>query len=195
MNLLHKMRKVKKTLTWSMLIVATLWLSACGGNEGPVGPAGPAGPQGLTGTAGSQGPAGSANVLYSNWAKAGTWTKTNQFGTDRFYFDINNVNRLTQAVLDQGVVLIYAKLETENNQVRQLPVRVFSQFTEDNIDFTMTVNRIRVWSIPIRGPQPPIIPSTNHEFRYIVIPGGQAGRVGYEKMTYAEARKMFDLPD
>lgn len=178
-----------------VLASALLWLSSCGGQEGSVGPVGPAGPQGTTGQAGPQGPAGSANVLYSNWAKAGNWQKTNQFGTDRFYFDINNVNRLTQAVLDQGVVLVYAKLETDNNQVRQLPIRVYSLFTEDNIEFALTVSKIRVWSIPVRGPQTPITPSPNHEFRYVIIPGGQAGRVSYEKLTYAEAREMFSLPD
>ena len=195
MNLLYKMRKIQKTWSWSLLVTALLWLSSCGGKEGAVGPAGPAGPQGTTGQVGPQGPAGTANVIYSNWAKAGTWTKTNQFGTDRFYFDINNVNRLTQAVLDQGVVLVYAKLETENNQVRQLPVRVYALFTEDNIDFTLMVNKIRVWSIPVRGPGTPILPSPNHEFRYVIIPGGQAGRIGYEKLAYAEAREMFNLPD
>ncbi len=195
MNLLYKMRKIQKSLTLSLLTAALLWLSSCGGKEGPIGPAGPVGSQGTTGQVGPQGSAGSANVIYSSWAKAGTWIKINQFGTDRFYFDINNVNRLNQAVLDQGVVLVYAKLETENNQVRQLPVRVYAQFTEDIIDFTLTVNRIRVWSIPVRGPQTPIVPSPNHEFRNVIIPGGQAGRIGYEKLTYAEAREMFSLPD
>lgn len=195
MSLLDKMGKIQKTLTWGLLAVVLLWLSSCGGTEGPVGPVGPAGPQGTIGQVGPQGPAGSANVIYSNWAKAGTWTKINQFGTDRFYVDINNVSRLTQAVLDQGVVLVYTKLETENNQVRQLPVRVYAQFTEDNIDFTLMVNRIRVWSIPVRGPATPIQPSPNHEFRYVIIPGGQAGRIGYEKLPYAEARELFNLPD
>ncbi len=177
-----------------MLIVALLLMSSCG-TEGPEGPVGPAGPQGTTGQVGPQGPAGAANVIYSNWAKAGTWIKTNQFGTDRFYFDINNVNRLTQAVLDQGVVLLYSKLETENNQVRQLPIRVYALFTEDIIDFTLMVNRIRIWSIPVRGPQTPIIPSPNHEFRYVIIPGGQAGRISYENLSYAEAKEAFNLPD
>jgi len=189
------MRKIQKTLSWSVLAGALLWLSSCVGTEGPVGPIGPAGPQGTIGQVGPQGPAGAANVIYSNWTKAGGWIKVNLFGTDRFYFDFNNVNRLTQAVLDQGVVLVYAKLETENNQVRQLPVRVYALFTEENIDFTLAVSRIRVWSIPVRGPATPITPSPNHEFRYVIIPGGQAGRVSYEKLSYAEAREMFQLPD
>lgn len=195
MNPPYKMRKIQKTLTLGLLATALLWLGSCGGKEGPIGPVGPVGPQGTAGQVGPQGPAGSANVIYSNWTKAGNWLKTNQFGTDRFYFDINNVNRLTQTVLDQGVVLVYGKLETENNQVRQLPIRVYALFTEDNIDFTLTVGKIRVWSIPVRGPSTPIIPSPNHEFRYVIIPGGQAGRIGYEKLTYAEAREMFRLPD
>ncbi|GHB81092.1 collagen-like protein [Persicitalea jodogahamensis] len=195
MNKYYKIRKIQNAWSLSLLAIVMICLGSCSGTEGPAGPVGPAGPQGPVGTAGPQGPAGSANVLYSNWTKAGTWIKTNQFGTDRFYFDITNVNRLTQAVLDQGVVLMYAKLETENNQVRQLPIRVYALFTEDIIDFTLTVNRIRVWSVPVRGPQTPIQPSPNHEFRYVIIPGGQAGRISYEKLTYAEAKDMFQIPD
>ena len=155
MSAFYKMRKIQKLATWSLLVAALVWAGSCKGPTGPAGPAGPVGAQGPVGPLGPVGPAGSANVIYSKWIKAGTWTKTNVFGTERFYFDINNVSRLTQDVLDQGVVLVYAKLETENNQVRQLPVRVYAQFTEDNIDYSLTVNRIRFGPFRCAAPRRP----------------------------------------
>lgn len=177
-----------------ILLLAVAGLSACEGPEGPTGPAGSSGAQGPVGTAGPQGPTGTANVIYSAWTRAGTWTKTNVFGVDRFYAEIQ-ADRLSQEVLDRGVVLVYAKLETDNNQVRQLPITVYAQFTEDIIDFSLNLGKVRVWSTPVRGPATPVTPSSNHLFRYVLIPGGQAGRIDFEKLTYAEAKERFGLTD
>jgi hypothetical protein len=177
-----------------VLLLAMTGMSACEGPEGPVGPAGSSGSQGPAGPQGPQGATGTANVIYSAWTRAGTWTKINVFGVDRFYTEFQ-ADRLSQEILDRGVVLVYAKLETDNNQVRQLPIVVYAQFTEDVIDFSLNLNRIRVWSTPVRGPALPVIPSPNHTFRYVLIPGGQAGRMNYEKLTYAEAKERFGLTD
>ena len=177
-----------------LLLLTGMWISACEGPEGPTGPAGSSGAQGPAGATGPQGPTGTANVIYSAWTKAGTWTKTTVFGVDRFYTEIQ-ADRLSQEVLDRGVVLVYAKLETDNNQVRQLPITVLAQFTEDMIDFSLNLAKVRVWSTPVRGPAIPLSPSTNHLFRYVLIPGGQAGRIDFEKLTYAEAKARFGFMD
>ena len=177
-----------------MLLLAVAGMSACEGPDGPIGPAGPSGVQGPSGAQGPPGPTGTANVIYSAWTKAGTWTKTNVFGVDRFYTELQ-ADRLSQEILDRGVVLVYAKLETDNNQVRQLPVTVYAQFTEDIIDFSLNLNKVRIWSTPVRGPALPLSPSPNHSFRYVLIPGGQAGRISYEKLTYPEAKVLFGLTD
>ncbi|WP_373331242.1 hypothetical protein [Salmonirosea aquatica] len=192
--------KIKKNLSrWGRLgvclvLLSSVWMSACEGPEGPAGPAGPSGAQGPTGAQGPAGPTGTANVVYSSWIRAGTWTKTNVFGVDRFYTELQ-ADRLSQEILDRGVVLVYAKLETDNNQVRQLPVTVYAQFTEDIIDFSLILAKVRVWSTPVRGPALPVAPSPNHSFRYVLIPGGQAGRISYEKLTYAEAAELFGFSD
>ncbi len=175
-----------------MILLVVAGLSACKGPAGPTGPAGPSGVQGPAGAQGPAGPTGAANVIYSAWTKAGTWTKANVFGVDRFYTELQ-ADRLSQEILDRGVVLVYAKLETDNNQVRQLPVTVYAQFTEDIIDFSLNLNKVRIWSTPVRGPLLP--PSPNHSFRYVLIPGGQAGRINYEKLTYPEAKVRFGLTD
>lgn len=175
-----------------LLLLAGMCISACKGPEGPTGPAGAPGAPGPAGASGPQGPTGTPNVLYSAWTRAGTWTKTNEFGVDRFYIEIQAA-RLSQEILDRGVVMVYAKLETDNNRVRQLPITVLAQFTEDIIDFSLNLGNVRVWSTPVRGPV--ITPSSNQQFRYVLIPGGQAGRIDFEKLTYAEAQERFGFTD
>lgn len=185
------MKNMKKLLNWGLLVVALMAMNACEGPQGPVGPAGSNGAQGPAGPQGQQGVPGTANVVYSSWARAGAWSTVDVYGVVRSFIDIN-APRLTQEVIDRGVVLVYVKLTTDNNQVRQLPVTVFAQFTEELIDFSLIANRIRVWSTPVR---PPISPSPNYEFRYVIIPGAQAARMNYENLSYEEAREMFNLPD
>lgn len=182
---------MRKLVGWSLMAISFVWMFACEGPQGPVGPAGANGAQGPIGPQGPIGATGAANVIYSNWAKAGTWFTTDVFGIVRSYIDIT-APALSQEILDRGIVLVYVKLTTDNNQVRQLPVTVYAQFTTELIDFSALVNRIRIWSTPVK---PPIAPSSSYEFRYILIPGGQAGRLNYEDMTYEEARVQFNLPD
>lgn len=182
---------MRKFAGWGLMAITFLWMCACEGPQGPVGPAGANGVQGQAGPQGPVGATGAANVIYSNWTKAGTWSTTDLYGIVRSYIDIT-APALSQEILDRGVVLVYVKLTTDNNQVRQLPVTVYAQFTTEQIDFSLLLNRIRIWSTPIK---PPISPSPNYEFRYILIPGGQAGRLNFEGMTYEEAKFQFNLPD
>lgn len=185
------MKKCTNYAALLLLVLSVLLFDGCKGPAGPTGPPGSNGTQGPAGTPGTNGPTGTANVIYSNWTKAGPWTSVNVFGVQRSYIDIT-VPRLSQEILDRGLVLVYVKLETDNNQVRQLPVRIYAQFTEEMIDFALSFNKIRIWSTPIR---PPVPPSPNNEFRYVLIPGGQAGRLNYEKMTYEEAKAGFGMAE
>jgi hypothetical protein len=185
------MKNMKKLLNWGLLVVALIAVNACEGPQGPQGPAGSNGSQGPAGSQGQQGFPGTANVVYSNWAKAGTWSTVDVYGVVRSFVDVN-APRLTQEILDRGVVVMYVKLTTDNNQIRQLPVTVFAQFTEELIDFSLIVSRIRVWSTPIKGPA---FPSPNYEFRYVIIPGAQAARMNYENLSYDDAKVMFNLPE
>jgi hypothetical protein len=184
------MRAMKKQFTLAILMIGLVFAQACKGPEGPQGPAGVSTP-GKDGAAGPAGPAGSANVFYSSWAKAGTWSKTNFNSIVRSYIDVT-APRITQDILDKGVVLVYAKVNVGDNNVRQLPLSIKSQFTEEYIDFSLNVNTLRIWSTPIEAT---VEPATTYEFRYVVIPGGQAVRMNYEKLSYEEAKTLFNIKD
>ena len=184
------MNAMKKQFTLAILLIGLVFMQGCKGPEGPAGPAGEGAP-GATGPAGPTGPAGSANVFYSSWAAAGTWSKTTYNSLLRSYIDIA-APRITQDVLDKGLVLVYAKVNTSDNYVRQLPVTLKSQFTEEYIDYTLQINTLRIWSTPIAAT---VEPSTAYQFRYIVVPGGQAIRMNYEGLTYEEAKVLFNIKD
>lgn len=184
------MNAMKKQFTLAILLISLAFTQACKGPEGPAGPAG-VGTPGQTGPAGPAGPAGTANVFYSSWAAAGPWGKTTYNSLVRSYIDIP-APRLTQDVLDKGVVLVYGKVNTSDNYVRQLPITLKSQFTEEFIDYTLSINSLRIWSTPIAAT---VDPSSAYQFRYVVIPGGQAIRMNYEKLSYEEAKVLFDIRD
>ncbi|GAB2796600.1 hypothetical protein GCM10027275_47430 [Rhabdobacter roseus] len=187
----------KRNLLASCLVLASLviGIAACEGPAGPAGPAGTPGPTGPQGPAGSQGATGTANVIYSSWRAAstlGTWTRTTLNGKEKFYLDMSAAP-LSQQIMDQGVVMVYLKHPTENNQIRQLPVSIVAQFTEELVDYSLaSVGSIRLWSTPMNGP---VVPTSNYQFRYVLIPGAQAGRLNYEKLTYQEVKELFNLPD
>jgi hypothetical protein len=113
------------------------------------------------------------------------------FGVNKFRFDMA-APRLTQELIDRGLVMVYARIEVENNQVRQLPFSVISSVNEGLFDHTLQVGTVRVWATPIR---PPFSPSTTNEFRYILVPGSIAGRLNHEQLSYAEAKELFGLQD
>ena len=179
------------TIVSVFLLTGILLFDSCVGPIGPQGPTGPQGQTGTTGPAGPAGPAGSANVIYSPWVRSDIWVSEIVFGVNKFRFDLT-APRLTQEIIDRGLVLVYARIEVENNQVRQLPFSIISSVNEGLFDYTLRVGSVRVWATPIR---PPFVPSTTNEFRYILVPGVIAGRINYEQLSYQDAKVMFGLTD
>jgi hypothetical protein len=177
------MTKIKR---FQMGVVLTFLLLSCKGDKGDPGPTGSKGDQGAIGQTGLQGPTGTANVIYSDWFTSGFWT--GNFGS--WYFD-RSAPQLTQAILDRGVVLCYAKLVGLNsNLVLPLPVTGLPGST--------------YWNFFINGPGIIRIitdasgtPSNQNQFRYVIIPGGISGgrsaTVNYA--NYDEVKAYYNLPD
>jgi hypothetical protein len=191
------MRKFKLL---SLLALAITFLAVSCTKEGPEGPAGasgtqgptgatgatgPAGPAGLPGPAGPtgpQGPAGTANVIYSAWInEPGNWgadTAMSSIGGNAKRF-IVAAPSLSQAVLDQGVVLSYFRSPVAGNGTIQLPWT----FNAAGIGVIQTDSRpalnkiIYFFWIPANAAAPltPTAINGPAQFRYVLIPGGVAG--------------------
>lgn len=173
------------------------------GPTGPAGPIGPQGPAGPQGPQGPQGPAGTANVIYSTWASPTAWTNPGLSFSD-YSFD-RVAPGITQAIIDNGVVLAYAQLSGDGGVTRPLP----STLTNSGLVYTFgylipsagTIRYTLTFSVGA-----PSAPSTTSLFRYVIIPGGVAGgrivtgpATGYtpdqlRTMSYQQIAQMFNIP-
>ncbi|MFT3750234.1 MAG: hypothetical protein QM768_18095 [Agriterribacter sp.] len=168
------------------------------------------------GKQGEQGPPGTANVRYSEWFTPAQYQSNMVFGIRNFSFD-KPVTEISQAIIDSGTVLTFGKMLGYSSSIwpvdrtAQLPILLtyvqsgtsqtdtWSAFvTPGNlrINFTNSVNTYTAIA-------------TTHQFRYIIIPGGQ--KVGkssngksislkqresnFNQLSYQEICRMFNIPE
>jgi hypothetical protein len=193
-----------------LLAAVMLFAASCGKNgavgpQGPIGATGPAGPAGTTGTAGATGATGTANVIYSAWVTPATYTKDTLFSIYHLYTNIA-ATQITQAVLDQGTVVVYGKLDGYTStiwptaQVSALPISV--TYEEGTTTYTdtwsalVTPGNIKIDFMDNLNLYNSI--SNAHQFRYIIIPGAVLTAAINQHVnfnSYSEVKHAFNLPD
>ncbi|MET0465377.1 MAG: hypothetical protein ABW007_19605 [Chitinophagaceae bacterium] len=153
------------------------------------------------GDTGPEGPPGTANVIYSPWFKPATYRKDTLFGIWGFNYD-KAEPAITQAILDSGTVLTFGKLLGYNptvwptNRVTQLPILLnYKQSGVTQLDTWsshLTPGNLRIKFVNDNNEYNVI--ATQHEFRYVIIPGGQSltGRV---QLTYEEICRKYGIPE
>lgn len=172
------------------------------GATGATGPAGPTGPTGPAGPNGPQGPPGTANVIYgawitkvqSDWAGIGTAEITTTIACPG----------LTTGIYNQGVVLVYHDFA---GTAKLLPYAYSA--LGSHIDYTFVVGTINLRCY--RGDGAIISGFADTRYRYILIPGGVAGRTTsgektatavngqtytesqLKAMSYAQVCNLFNL--
>ena len=157
------------------------------GATGATGPQGPVGPQGPAGPAGPQGPAGTANVIYSSWATLASLrasypvidtTIPDFSGTVKR--DIRLSSSITQAILDNGVVLSYWKVGSSVG-----PVAVPYTFAVGGVAHSfgqiLAVGKIVYYFGRLDGTATAVNLTSSGEVRHVIIPGGVAGGRSAEK--------------
>ncbi len=195
----------------SLLLLASCFIIINCAKEGPQGPAGIAGPQGPAGPTGATGATGTANVIYSAWFLTGTgWTDAGAivYGA-QFLFD-KAAASITQAIMDQGVVLGYIKGEPNtsgiSSQVFQLPYLVGNGFGFLD-QYELVLNAPGNIRFLYKSDQPwtaaELAPIS---FRYVIVPGGVLGgrmtsgvAAGYtvaqlKAMSYLDVCRLFKIP-
>lgn len=156
------------------------------GPAGPTGPTGPAGPTGPTGPQGPQGPAGTANVIYSSWAAPGSWADTSlsTFGT--VSRSIRTAPGVTQAILDQGIVLCYFNAGGSGT-IFQLPWSLAYLGNAVQLHFALTVGKVIFYIADLNDGNASGLFVTG-PLRYVIIPGGVAGGRMAEKSCEINGR-------
>lgn len=166
-------------------------LTSCPGPMGPEGEKGNPGiqgPQGVAGQTGAQGPAGTANVIYSSWITATSIVSGSYFSRAGSYFDLT-VPKLTQEILDKGMVLTYWKPAGNNQAIIPLPAST-GDVTGSELYPEYKVSRIRIWLFNTGTF------STSNQFRYVIIPGSvNARKANIDYSNYEEVKKAYNLPD
>ncbi|MBK6936394.1 MAG: collagen-like protein [Chitinophagaceae bacterium] len=158
------------------------------GTNGATGATGPQGPVGPVGPAGPQGAAGTANVIYSAWVNEGPWADTvmNSLGNS----PAGNAKRmivaapsLSQAVLDQGVVIGYYRWSLSGNNPVTLPSNFVTGTTIVELGYRAALNKlVYFFWIPANSTTPVSFTGLGSaQFRYVIIPGGVAGGRTAEK--------------
>jgi hypothetical protein len=155
------------------LFVSALFVACKKGDIGPAGATGPAGPTGAT---------GSANVIYSPWSMV-TFT-----GSSSSWSATLTAPGITQAILDQGAVLVYLKTGT---QVYPMNYSGSGGY----INYYVTVGQI-VFASSFNA---------TYQYRYVIIPGGVAGgrssnTHGYtfdelRSMPYETIKALYNIAD
>lgn len=193
----------------SLLLVSSLFV-ACSkddGEDGAIGPQGPQGEQGIPGEDGAdgadgeqgeqgeQGETGTANVIYSDWIDSPV--SSNNIESSQANGDIDAAG-LSQEIIDQGTVLIYARVL---GSVYALP---YIGIQGVSYHYRLTVGAVNIRLATIDGSD--IGAPLFTQYRYVLIPGGVEDSNGiggitgksstdYSKMGYGEILAHFNMPE
>lgn len=161
--------------------------------KGDTGPAGPPGPQG---------PPGTPNVIYGEWFTPSPYIKDTIFGIWGFNYN-KAVASITQSVLDSGAVLVYGKLLGYNptvwpaNRVSQLPISLTykqsGNTNEDTWSGLASPGNLRIRFVNDHNEYNVI--ATQHQFRYIIIPGGKKDGVRMAQRSYEDICRTYGIPE
>lgn len=149
---------------------------------------------------GQQGPPGTANVIYSEWFTPTPYIKDTVFGIWGFKYN-KPAPMITQQVLDSGSVLTFGKLLGYNatvwpaNVVQQLPITItYMQGGLNNDTWSARVSPGNVQIRFVNDKNTYTSIATQHQFRYIIIPGG-AKDARMARRTYEEICKEYGIPE
>jgi len=215
--------KIMKVITiflrLTTVVVLSIFIFSCEGEDGATGPAGAQGPQGKQGLQvdqgtqgeqgsqgdqgtqgeqgsqgdqgeqGEQGETGTANVIYSEWIDSG------------FPLDITSSSdtfeipapQITEEISNSGVVLVYAQFRTFIN-VLGIPAVVANR----SYYFNFIPGTLNITVASLDGSN--VGATSFGSYRYVIIPGGVAASksdatTDYTKMSYEEIVDLFNIPN
>lgn len=179
------MKTIKLIL--SALFLTTLLLSCekegppgTAGEQGPRGEMGATGPKGDKGAAGPKGATGTVNVIYSPWLDV-TFVKLAKWQA------IIATPKITKAILDKGLVLVYFKSNSDT-----APLRKLNYFYENDF-LIQTVFEGKIVLVSNQNYSAPA-----YIFRYVIIPGGvlaSASLKNVDLKDFTAVAKALNIPD
>jgi len=171
----------------TFFLLPVLLLVSC--KKGDTGPAGEKGPAGATGDAG---PKGTANVIYSAWAYSTTFRDSL---IDNSNMKVANVAapQIVDSILARGTVLVYLSF-SQGTYI--LPYTNYAGNKLNTISYLPMPGKVLITRFTHDNSGSIGLPATL-TYRYIIIPGGIAGRqaaVNYSEMTYQQVCDYLHIP-
>ncbi len=168
------------------------------GATGPQGNKGDTGAAGATGATGPQGPAGPAggsgtgtviNVIYSDWLTPAfvDWQKI----TEKSYLYSVIETKITQDIIDKGVVLAYSR-QVASGPAYLLPMMLETNSGLTNYNIAAALGKVNFTFTELLDIQGK--PATGLQYRYVIIPGGVKSRANIDYTNFDEVAKAFGIP-
>ena len=160
------------------------------GTNGTNGTNGSDGAQGATGSKGDKGDPGTANVIYSGWFTPNTndWQKL----SDINYTYTINEPKITQDIVDRGVVLAYSR-QNANSASYLLPLTLTTSSSISNYNIGMSIEKVIINFLELLEPSGK--PANNLQFRYVIIPGGVQTRANLDYTNFEAVARAFGIPE
>ncbi len=160
-------------------------VAGANGANGLPGATGATGPRGETGATGPQGPKGdpgTANVYYSDWITL------NVTGSSGNYEATVITPKITQEILDKGVILMFVK---NSGNIYPVP---YAYATSISTLVSTIIPKISLGKIGIY-----LSYNIFNPFRYVIIPGsisiGSGRKKALENMSYKEIQALYNIPE
>lgn len=165
------------------------------GNKGDTGATGIAGATGATGPQGPAGPAGGSgtgtaiNVIYSDWFTPAfvDWQKV----TEKSYLYSIIETKITQDIIDKGVVLAYSR-QVASGPAYLLPMMLETNSGLTNYNIAAALGKVNITFTELLDIQGK--PATGLQYRYVIIPGGVKSRANIDYTNFDEVAKAFGIP-
>lgn len=160
------------------------------GDTGASGANGTNGTNGEQGAKGDKGDTGTANVIYSGWFAPGAseWQKLSEIN---YTYTINE-QRITQDIVDRGVVLVYSR-QNAGSASYLLPLTLTNSSSISNYNVGMSFEKVIINFLELLEPSGK--PANNLQFRYVIIPGGIQARANLDYTSYDAVAHAFGIPE
>jgi hypothetical protein len=142
-----------------------------------------------------------AGVIYSPWITTTTWGgRVNSANYIISRYQISNIAKLDQAMINQGIILMYVRLGGPTGEVLPIPFqRIWSRtgvgngLAYEKWSYSATPTQLLVTIDPeISGYNPP----TDGQLRYVLVPGEATGRrAAVDYNDYEAVKAAYNLVD
>lgn len=159
------------------------------GATGIAGATGATGPQGPAGLAGGSGTGTAINVIYSDWFTPAfvDWQKV----TEKSYLYSIIETKITQDIIDKGVVLAYSR-QVASGPAYLLPMMLETNSGLTNYNIAAALGKVNITFTELLDIQGK--PATGLQYRYVIIPGGVKSRANIDYTNFDEVAKAFGIP-